>query len=175
VTSIPLFRRHERKTPIDTVSDQEATASRNAARELELALGEANRRIRQLEADVTRLSAATATARDQAAQRVLDDLAEAVAAPLAHLVGQQAILTTGTSELTAQDVAVVAGQILRALERAGVQLHGRVGDTVPFDPDIHLVVGDRQAPAVGASVVIRSPGVSGPSGRLARKAAVEPA
>ena len=172
---MPLFRRHEHKTPTDTIPDQTATASRNAARELELALGEANRRIRQLETDVTRLAATTANARDQAAQRVLDNLAEAVAAPLAHLVGQQTILETGASELTAQDVAVVAGQIVRALERTGVQLHGRVGDAVSFDPDIHLVVGDRQTPAVGASVVIRSPGVSGPSGRLARKASVEPA
>ena len=172
---MPLFRRHERGTPVVAIPDQEATASRNAARELELALQDANHRIRQLEADVTRLSAVTASTREQAAQRVLDDLAEAVAAPLAHLVAQQAILETGTSQLTAQDVAVVAGQILRALERAGVQLHGTVDDTVSFDPDIHLVVGERQAPAPGASVVIRSPGVSGPSGRLARKAAVEPA
>jgi molecular chaperone GrpE (heat shock protein) len=171
---MPLFRRHEQKTPTDSAPDPTATASRNAARELELALGEANRRIRQLEADVTRLSATTANARDQAVQRVLDDLAEAVAAPLAHLVRQQAILETGASELTALDVVVVAGQIVRALERTGLQLHGRVGDAVSFDPDIHLVVGDRQTPAVGASVVVRSPGVSGPSGRLARKAAVEP-
>jgi molecular chaperone GrpE (heat shock protein) len=172
---MPLFRRHEHKTPTDSTPDQAATTSRNAARELELTLGEANQRIQQLEADVTRLSATTANARDQAAQRVLDDLAEAIAAPLAHLVGQQAILENGASELTAQDVAVVAGQIVRALERTGLQLHGRVGDAVSFDPDIHLVVGDRKTRAVGASVVIRSPGVSGPSGRLARKASVEPA
>ncbi len=172
---MPLFRRRERRTATGAISDHDAAASRNAARDLELALREANHHIGQLEAEVTRLSRTAANAHEQAAQRALDDLAEAVATPLAHLIGQQAILATATSELTAQDVAVVAGQILRALERAGVQLHGAVDETVPFDPAIHLVVGDGQAPSVGAPVVIRSPGVSGPSGRLARKAAVVPA
>jgi hypothetical protein len=172
-----LFRRTDRTTETTEPTARPASdAPRDAVPapspdDLGFQLREAEKTISVLEGDLDRVRAELEQARRQAGGS--DELTEAIGQPVAHLATQVALVGAGDSELTAADLAGIGASLLRALASAGIQLEGEVGATTDFDPNRHLALG--AAPRAGASVLVRSPAVLAPSGRVVRKATVDAA
>jgi len=91
-------------------------------------------------------------------------------APLSQLKLQEALIASGT-EVASRDVMILVRQFTGAVEAAGVEPIGQVGETQAFDPEINQPVGEAIL-TPGAPVVVRFPGYRF-RGRVLRKAFVE--
>jgi hypothetical protein len=162
------FRRAPAPPP---AADERVLDLEREARLLRLALEERERAAEALRGELER-ARRDGEARAAAAWREERGaiLAEA-AAPAAQLAAQARLLEEG-SAVAGRDVLAVARRLVRALEDRGLRLEGRPGESAPFDPVRHEVLGPGSAPAPGQTVVIRFPAVFHED-RLLRRAGVE--
>ncbi|MBL7497506.1 hypothetical protein I6A84_11175 [Frankia sp. CNm7] len=176
-----LFRRQDRATAgtAETVPapagsadvPRETVAGQLSAGEAAFELREALGRIRELEHDLEAARREAGRAGAAGAGAAVDEVAEAIATPLAHLATQVALVRAGGGVLTVDDLAEAAGRLFRALERAGILLDGDVGAAAAFDPTRHLPPAGGE-PAPGTAVVLRSPAVRVVGGRVVRRSTV---
>ena len=99
-------------------------------------------------------------------EAVLADLSS----PLSLLLTQAQLLERGI-QVPPREVARVAGFLERVLSDHGLEVEGRVGERVSFDPSRHEP-GESSSPAPGEEVVVKTVGLSF-RGRVLRKARVE--
>jgi molecular chaperone GrpE (heat shock protein) len=138
---------------------------------LRLELAEQTTRVATLESDLERArDRLPDLAREQSNAR-LEALFSDLAAPASQLVTQSALLEAG-KDLSARDVLTVARRMLRALERQGLELTGKPGDRVPFDPAGHQPMNAGTNPLPGQEVIIRFPAVL-VGGKMIYKAIIE--
>jgi uncharacterized membrane protein YccC len=138
---------------------------------LEFDLNSARKQIGRLEQELDRARREADGARAASGIGAIDAIAEEIATPLAHLATQVALLRTGTGQLETSDLIATAERLVDSLSNGGIRLDGSVGDTAAFDPSAHLPLRGEFSP--GHRVIIRSPAVIGPSGRIVRQAVVE--
>jgi hypothetical protein len=74
--------------------------------------------------------------------------------------------------LSTADLARSVSRLAAALEASGIRLFGHVGEVQAYDAARH---NSGSALEARQQVVVRAPGVIGSSGRVVRKAEVEPA
>jgi hypothetical protein len=171
---MPLFRRDKPDDLMAAAAESVPAPELVVGRELGEArfeLAQAEKRAADLARRLEAAERAAAAAQADAVRRTLDALAEALATPLAHVATQVALVRARATDLSADEVAATVSQLVAALEKGGIGLHGAVGDRVPFDPAFHLPLAG--APEPSTEVTVRSPAVLGFEGRVVRKATVE--
>jgi molecular chaperone GrpE (heat shock protein) len=99
-------------------------------------------------------------------QALLSDLSS----PLSLLLTQAQLLERGI-QVPPQEVARMVGFLGRVLSDHGLEVEGRVGERVSFDPSRHDP-GSSSSPAPGEEVVVRTVGLCF-RGRVLKKAGVE--
>ncbi len=99
-------------------------------------------------------------------EAILSDLSS----PLSLLLTQLQLLERGLP-IPPQEVVRMGGFLSRVLADHGLEVEGRVGERVPFDPSRHEPGGSFH-PAPGEEVVVNAVGLSF-RGRVLRKAGVE--
>jgi hypothetical protein len=137
---------------------------------LQFQLHETEKTISALEGDLERARKELVEAQRRSGGT--DELAAVVGRPLAHLATQVALVQAGSDALEANDLALTASGLLKALATAGISTEGEIGTTTAFDPNRHLPL--RGSPATGDQVILRSPAIAAPSGQIVRQATVEP-
>jgi molecular chaperone GrpE (heat shock protein) len=151
---------------------QGALALEREVQSLRLELQEQRDRAERLKQELERerSNAGTEVARQVRAQ--FEGLVADAGAPVAQLQTQAHLLEEG-QPVRGRDVMAVAQRLVRLLEDQGLTLEGRVGESVPYDPNRHEALSAEMALQPGRSVIVRFVGV-GYRGRLLRKAGVEP-
>jgi molecular chaperone GrpE (heat shock protein) len=139
---------------------------------LRLALDEKEAAARQLRGDLETLRAAQHYALKEQLDASLEKLVAEAAGPAAQLVTQAYLLEAQGKPVQPADILAVARRLLRALENAGLQVEGQVGQAAAFDPERHAGLSAQQSLAAGETVRIRFAGVRY-RGKMIRKAAVE--
>jgi len=126
---------------------RELAAARLQAQELEKQLGSIR----------NQLAIAEKTRQEHIRQSTaaqLESLFSRLAAPLAQLILQDALLQQG-QQVAARDVMVLARQFAEAVQQAGLQPIGSVGEIKPFDPEWAQPLATGVALNAGEEVVIR--------------------
>lgn len=139
---------------------------------LRLALAEQENANRQLRGDLETLRAAQQYALKEQLEASLEKLVAEAAGPAVQLGTQAYLLETLGKPVQAADILAVARRLLRALENAGLQFEGQVGQAAAYDPELHASLSAQQSLAAGEAVRIRFAGVRY-RGKMIRKAAVE--
>jgi molecular chaperone GrpE (heat shock protein) len=153
-------------------ADGPAIELERRSQSLRLELEERDRVIANLKAELARQRGSASAHVTEAVQVQVEGLLADVATPVAQLLTQAHLLEVEGQPVQARDVLAVAKRLVRALEDKGLTLEGRVGETVPFDPDCHELL-SADAPAnPGQRVVVRFVGVAY-QGKLLRRAGVE--
>jgi hypothetical protein len=181
MTMKPFRRRSAPSAPSAAAGDAASDARQQlatgqpvmTAAEAVFELHEARRRIRDLEGDLERARRDADHIAGERAGAAVEEVAERVATPLAHLATQVALLRAGGSVLSTDDLTATASRVIGALGRAGIVLDGDVGAAVGFEPDLHTPLASEIGR--GARVLVRSPAVRCAGGRVVRKGTVEPA
>lgn len=153
-------------------SKQPDASPENEVRALKLELAERDRQIIQLKSDLERHRQQADMRGAESVQAQLVQLFVEVATPVSQLQTQAHLLEAENKPVQARDILTVARRLVRTLEDNGLLLENRVGEQVPFDPDLHELLAGT-APQQGRPVIVRFPGVAY-RGKLLRKAGVEP-
>jgi molecular chaperone GrpE (heat shock protein) len=114
-----------------------ALALEQQVQALRLDLEERDRRVAHLQLELDRQRRSEdARIRDAVAGHLRQLLAEA-AAPAVQLLTQVHLVEVDGKPVPVQDVLTVARRLVHVLEEAGLTLTGHVGETVPFDANLH--------------------------------------
>jgi molecular chaperone GrpE (heat shock protein) len=108
---------------------------------------------------------------DSAVQNQIEQLLADTAASVTQLLTQAHLLEQG-KPVQAKDVLLVAKRLIRTLEDNGLTLTGKVGETVPFDSNLHEPLSASTTITPDTDVVVRFAGVAY-QGKVIRKAGVE--
>jgi molecular chaperone GrpE (heat shock protein) len=92
--------------------------------------------------------------------------------PASQILTQEYLVEVEQKPLDVRDVLTVARRIVRALERHGLVVEGKVGDQVAFDPNRHSPISAGLTPQPGQPVTVRFAGMAY-AGKIIRKAGVE--
>jgi molecular chaperone GrpE (heat shock protein) len=149
------------------------TGSENDLQGLKLELAERDKLIAQLKADLERQRRQAGAQGAESIQVQLEQLFAEAAMPMTQLQTQAYLLDVENRPVQARDVLTVARRLARVLEDHGLRLENRVGEHIPFDPNLHERLGAGPALRAGQEVIIRFAGV-GYRGKLLRKAGIEP-
>ena len=103
---------------------------------LRAALLEKERQVETLQAEYKRLQENAASEAAARARESLKDALKRVAPPLSQMSAMRAAAAAG-AEVSAADVLKLAQAVETALERAGLQAVGRVGDRTAFSGRLH--------------------------------------
>jgi molecular chaperone GrpE (heat shock protein) len=171
---LQLFKRlFQRRQGNPAATREEVLAAQRETQALRLELQERDRLIAALKGDLDRLrrgdSDRIATAVAAERERLLTD----AAAPAAQLLTQAHLLEVEGKPVQARDVLAVARRLLRLLEDEGLTAAGRIGETVPFDPNRHEPLGGEVSLTPGQPAIVRLVGMS-LRGKILRKAGVAP-
>lgn len=133
-----------------------------------------------LEAPDQAVDAATARsdlakAMERGRESALQEVAAALASALAHLAVQAVLVERPDSELSAADIGQTAGRLLNRLDSMGISTVGSPGEADQFDPNWHVPLRTDDRFREGDAIIVRTPAVVAPSGRVVRKAGVEQA
>ena len=153
------------------VDEQVADLEREAQR-LRLDLAEQEKMVAQLKVELERQRSGSSAHASEAVQAQVEQLLSDVATPVAQLLTQAHLLEVEGKPVQAKDVLAVTKRLVRTLEDNGLTLEGRVGESVPFDPDRHEPLSTDVSPKSGQMVTVRFVGVAYRS-KLLRKAGVE--
>jgi len=94
-----------------------------------------------------------------------------IATPVAHLLTQAHLLEADGKPIQAHDVLGVARRLVRTLEDNVLALEGKVGKTLPFDPNRHEPLSAEAMLQLGETVLVKFVGVSY-GGTVCKKAGV---
>lgn len=95
-----------------------------------------------------------------------------LAAPASQILTQADLLENQGKPVQARDILLVARRMVRVLERHGLLIEGKVGETAAFDPEKHSPIQAGQTIQEGECVIIRFSGILFGENRLC-KAIVE--
>lgn len=112
-------------------------------------------------------------AMERGRETALHDVAVALGGALAHLAVQTALAQSPGSQLTAADIGQTAGRLLTQLDAMGISTVGQPGEADQFDPNWHVPLRTDDRYGEGDAIIIRTPAVVAPSGRVVRKAGVD--
>ncbi|MCP4538603.1 MAG: hypothetical protein GY832_15830 [Chloroflexi bacterium] len=153
------------------VDEQVADLEREAQR-LRLDLAGQEKMVAQLKVELERQRSGSSAHVSEAIQAQVEQMLSDVATPVAQLLTQAHLLEVEGRPVQAKDVLAVAKRLVRTLEDNGLTLEGRVGESVPFDPDHHEPLSTDVSLRAGRMVTVRFVGVAY-RGKLLRKAGVE--
>jgi molecular chaperone GrpE (heat shock protein) len=80
--------------------------------------------------------------------------------PIAQLLTQIHLLEVESKPIQAKDVLTIVKRILRLVEEYGLSASGTIGETVPFDPNIHQPLNSSVTIGNGQLVTIRIPAIA---------------
>lgn len=135
-----------------------------------LDLDECLQSLEQGRSEIERLRRLLAETEASTGAAAIDMLGERIANPIAHLVTQRH-LAEGSSGITTQDLSNSIDSLITALASAGLSVTPMPGTAVEFDPNRHLPE-QGSDPRPGRQVEVRTPGLTGPGGRVLRRAGV---
>ncbi len=139
---------------------------------LRLELAEREKEIARLTSEVQRQRQGANALLEETVQTRTEQWLATVAAPVAQILTQGYLLETEGKPVQARDVWTVARRIVRALEEYGLTIEDTPGESVPFDPNCHQILGSGAAPEPGQSVTVRLAGISY-RGKILQKAGVD--
>ncbi len=156
------------KTPV-ALPELEAQREIQALR---LELAEREQEIARLTSEVQRQRQGAHALLEETVQARSEQWLVTVAAPVAQILTQGYLLETEGKPVQARDVWTVARRIVRTLEEYGLTIEDAPGESVPFDPNCHQVLGTNAAPNPGQMVTVRVAGISY-RGKILQKAGVD--
>lgn len=152
--------------------DERLLALERQVQNLRLELAERNQLADKLKQELERQRTSESDRLTSAIQTQVEQLLSDAAAPVTQLLTQAHLLEQG-KPVQAKDVLAVAKRLICALEDNGLTSTGSVGETVPFDSNLHDPLSASTSLAAGVPVVVKFTGVSY-QGKVIRKAGVEP-
>ena len=139
---------------------------------LRLELAERDQLLDKLKQELERQRNSESDRMTTAVQTQVEQLLADAATPVTQLLTQAHLLEQG-KPVQAKDVLAVAKRLIRSLEDSGLTLTGSVGETVPFDSNLHDSLSASTSLTPGIPVVVKFVGASY-QGKVIRKAGVEP-
>jgi molecular chaperone GrpE (heat shock protein) len=113
---------------------------------LRLELAERNQIVDKLKQELERQRTSESDHITTAVQTQVEQLLTDATAPVTQLLTQAYLLEVEGKLVQAKDVLVVAKRLIRALEDNGLTLTNKVGETVPFDSNLHDPLSDLTFP-----------------------------
>jgi molecular chaperone GrpE (heat shock protein) len=153
-------------------ADEQALALEQEAQKLRLELAEQEQTVARLKQELERQRGGASAHVTEAVQTQVEQLLTDVSTPVSQLLTQAHLLEVEGQPVQARDVLALVKRLVRTLEDRGLTLVGRVGESVPFDPDHHEPLSADVSPKSGQMVTVRFVGVAH-RGKLLRKAGVE--
>lgn len=152
-------------------TDDGVLALEREIQSLRLELAEQHQLVANLKGELQRQRSAEDARLTAAVWAQVERFLTHAATPVAHLLTQAHLLEVDGKPIQAHDVLAVARRLVRSLEDNGLTLEGRVGETVPFDPNCHEPLSAEAALQPGETVVVKFVGASY-SGTVLKKAGV---
>jgi molecular chaperone GrpE (heat shock protein) len=103
---------------------------------------------------------------------VLEDLYTNLAPVIVQLVTQNYLVNQKNKAIQSRDILLITDRLIRALEMNGLMLQGQPGQSVHFDPNLHIPLSTASSFQAGQTVIVRFVGISY-QGKIIRKAGVE--
>jgi molecular chaperone GrpE (heat shock protein) len=103
---------------------------------------------------------------------VLEDLYTNLAPVIVQLVTQNYLVNQKNKAIQSRDILLITDRLIRALEMNGLMLQGQPGQSVHFDPNLHIPLSTSSSFQAGQTVIVRFVGISY-QGKIIRKAGVE--
>ena len=160
--------------PSSPPASESTLALQTELQTLRLELAERETAIATLKQDLERQRQGETSRIEAARQSAIENLFEQIAPPLSQLLTQTHLVEQQGKTVQPQDILTVTKRLIRTLETSGLTLTNAVGDTVPFNPNLHQPLSSNQEIPSGTSVVIKMPGL-GYGQKNLKKALVEPA
>ena len=140
--------------------DERGLALERELQSLRLELAEQHQLVANLKGELQRQRSAEEARLADTVRAQVERLLTNAATPVAHLLTQAYLLERDGKPIQAQDVLTVARRLVRVLEDHGLTLEGSVGETLPFDPNLHEPLSTEAALQPGEPVVIKFVGAS---------------
>jgi molecular chaperone GrpE (heat shock protein) len=153
-----------------TDDEQRLTLEREL-QNLRLELTERDQKLANLKQELERQRSSENSRINAAIQREIEQLLSDVASPVSQLLTQAHLLEVESNPVQAKDILTVVKRLIRTLEDKGLTITGKIGETIPFDPNYHQPLSSNTDLAVGTPVVIKIVGVSY-QGKIIKKATV---
>lgn len=171
---LSMLKQWLRRSPSTQPQDNERSlALERQIQNLRLELAERNQLVDKLKQELERQRTSENDRITAAIQTQIEQLLTDAAAPVTQLLTQSRLLEEGKS-VHAKDVLAVAKRLIRTLEDNGLTLIGNVGETAPFDSNLHDPLSTSTSLTPGLPIIVKFVGVSY-QGKVIRKAGVEPA
>jgi molecular chaperone GrpE (heat shock protein) len=161
----------ESELPTPPTPAPDSTGSPSELRRLQLEVAERDRTITTLRGDVDRLTANQLRQINDAIDSRLETVFSDTASVISQLLMQADLIENGATQVPAKDVLRLARRLIRALEDAGIELQGSVGQRMVFDPNLHEALSTDEVIKRGQDVIVRLVGVAY-KGRVLRKSGV---
>ncbi len=152
-------------------SHEALLTAQNGLQGVRLELGESERQVARLQAELERQKSGEQGRVDAASREAIEGLLAAAATPATQLLTQAFLLEHEGTAVQPRDILAVARRLVRALEDHGLQVVAAPGDLVAFDPCVFEPLAGGTL-SDGERVVVRFPGAAY-RGKVLRKAAVE--
>ena len=140
--------------------DERVLAREREIQSLRLDLAEQHQLVTNLTRELQRQRSAEEARLADAVRAQVERLWTNAATPVAHLLTQAHLLERDGKPIQAEDVLTVARRLVRVLEDHGLTLEGSMGETLPFDPNLHEPLSTEAALQPGEPVVIKFVGAS---------------
>jgi hypothetical protein len=151
--------------------DERVLALERQVQSLRLELAEQHQLVANLKDELQRQRDAEDACLTDAVRVQMERLMTHMATSVAHLLTQAHLLEVDGKPIQARDVLGVARRLVRTLEDNGLMLEGKVGETLPFDPNRHEPLSAAAALQPGETVVVKFVGASY-GGAVCKKAGV---
>ena len=158
--------------PVSAPAAQDKLAQERDTQALRLELKAKEETIQRLKQEIERLRARQEQFSAESAGVRFEELLRTIAPPAAQLITQADLIESQGKPVQAKDVLAVAQRMLRALERQGMAVEGRVGSQEKFNPARHQPLNAALELLEDQMVTIRFVGISY-QGKIISKAIVE--
>ena len=147
--------------PATTDEAQDALLQqKNEIQSLRIEQSENKRTVETLAQEIDRLRARQEQLVEINVTKRLEALFSDLAGPASQILTQADLLENQGKPVQARDILSVSRRMVRALERNGVVIEGKVGEAAVFNPDRHIPIQPGQTLQPGQPVIVRFAGVS---------------
>ena len=147
-------------------------ALESEARRLSLELQEREKQWRELQSEAEQRTQLAEGRMREAVQTVVERFVSEAASAVAQLTTQAHLIEAQGQAVDSKDVLAVATRFVRLFEDLGLERQLAVGQTVPFDPELHEPLSAEIAIPRGQLAAVRFVAISY-RGKILRKAKVE--
>ena len=133
-----------------------------------------NQALNKLKQELERQRSGETNRTTEAVQTEIEQLFTDISSPITQLLTQTYLLEKEDKPVQTKDVLAVVKRLLHTLEDKGLMITGKVGETVPFEPNYHQPLSANASLTPGSSVIVRLMGISY-EGKVIKKAGVEAA